>query len=125
MASNPKLPPKQSGGDNATDKLVEILAEIEHERWSGWMKWVYQNGKWLEDDSFIITPSKANRWFTLTNVQYNDLDEATKEYDRIEVRKTLQAVEKFAAQDIINPDPEVDISSFHKVILKLLGVNYD
>lgn len=95
--------PKDSGSNMRPDdqskpqlnkELVEKLADIEHERWSQWMRWLYQNGKWNDDGSFTIDPEKAKRWRTLMDTPYSDLDEITKEWDRIEVRKTLKALEE-------------------------------
>jgi hypothetical protein len=83
--------------DNVSGELIEILADIEHERWSNWMKWVFQNGKWNTDASFTIKTKKAQRWFVLAGFKYEDLDEETKEYDRVEVRKTLEAIKAHEA----------------------------
>lgn len=74
------------------DGIEELLADIEHDRWSRWMLWVYANGEWNADGSFTISPEKASRWLKLAEQPYAELDEPTKEYDRIEVRKTLIAL---------------------------------
>ena len=65
--------------------LMEILAEIEHERWSGWMR--YQ----LE----VINDEKIHHWKNLMNTHYSDLEEWSKESDRREARNTLEAIKKF------------------------------
>lgn len=71
------------------EEVVELLADVEHERWSRWMRWLYENGTWNSDGSFTVCAEKAQRWRQLASTHYLDLDEPTKEYDRVEVRKSL------------------------------------
>jgi hypothetical protein len=72
--------------------LVEVLADIEHERWSEWMRWLFVHGKWNKNGSFTINADKAQRWSRLAGLPYELLDNETQEWDRIEVRKTLKAL---------------------------------
>ncbi len=58
----------------------ERLAALEHDRWSGWMKWMFAN--W--------TPDNLIRWFRQMTTPYSNLPEYEKESDRKEVRRTLQ-----------------------------------
>jgi hypothetical protein len=74
-------------------ELLEALAAIEHDRWSGWEKYrelcvaqVRRNGD---------TESHEDRWRRLRETTYADLSEASKESDRVEVRKTLAAIKSF------------------------------
>ncbi len=72
---------------NATERLsaettLETLADIEHERWSGWMR--YQFANWTDEN--------IERWKALMDTPYSDLSEHSKESDRKEVRKTLKAI---------------------------------
>jgi len=62
--------------------LLETLADIEHERWSGWMRYFYENN----------TPENNERWKKQMITPYKDLPEHSKESDRREVRKTLAAL---------------------------------
>jgi hypothetical protein len=68
----------------ADPELMEILADIEHERWSGWMRWMFDN--W--------TVENLARWKTQMVTPYRDLPEYSKESDRKEVRKTLEAIKR-------------------------------
>ena len=65
-----------------SDNMVERLAAIEHERWSGWMRWMFDN--WTIDN--------IARWGQQMHMAYDDLPEHSKESDRKEVRKTLIAM---------------------------------
>ena len=68
------------------EELVEILADIEHERWSSWMCHQFEN--WTDEN--------IERWKTQMVTPYNDLPEHSKESDRNEVRKTLVAIIEYA-----------------------------
>jgi hypothetical protein len=68
----------------ADPELMEILAAIEHERWSGWMRWMFDN--WTDEN--------IARWKTQMVTPYCDLPEYSKESDRKEVRKTLEAIKQ-------------------------------
>jgi signal recognition particle subunit SEC65 len=65
------------------EELMEPLAELEHDRWSGWMRHQFEN--WTEEN--IV------RWKLLMNTPYSELEEHSKESDRREVRKTLAVIE--------------------------------
>ena len=79
---------------------LEMLAAIEHERWSGWMRHMFDN--W--------TPEDIARWKHQMMTPYADLPEYSKEADRVEVRKTLTALAGVASPDatVIDPSYAVD-----------------
>lgn len=64
------------------DELVELLANLEHERWSSWMLYQFQS----------FTVENLVRWFTQTQTKYKDLSEHHKQLDRLEALKTLEAI---------------------------------
>lgn len=61
------------------EKLIEALADLEHERWSRWMRWMFDN--WTKEN--------IARWKRQMQTPYNQLSEREKESDRKEVYKTL------------------------------------
>lgn len=71
--SNPK--PKWTA--DITDETLEILAAIEHERWSAWHK--HASSHW--------TNQNLERWRRQSETPYSELSESEKESDRHEVRK--------------------------------------
>lgn len=62
--------------------LLEELAELEHERWSG------QAIAALTD----MTDARRERWTRQARMLYAGLSDAEKEQDRKQVRKTLDAI---------------------------------
>ena len=64
---------------------LEVLAELEHEQWEAWSRTIAQQG---------LTPERIARW-EKTWVPYNELDDATQEYDRVWARLVIARI--FAA----------------------------
>jgi len=78
-----------------TDDLIEKMASLEHERWSSWLKYQFECCRIrLEDDTWIIPKERVKRWQYLMNCSYADLTEECKEDDRIEVRKTIELINR-------------------------------
>jgi len=70
-------------------KLMEILADIEHERWAGWMRYLFS-----KCEGNTIPDWGMEHWNRQANTPYTNLTEKEKESDREEVRKTLTAIRK-------------------------------
>ena len=73
-------------------ELLEILASIEHDRWSNWMKYQFSKGK-LNSGDWVIPVDRVDWWKKLWNTPYSELSEKSKESDRIEVRRTWEAIQ--------------------------------
>jgi hypothetical protein len=71
--------------DHVDSELIEILAAVEHERWSSWMVYMLNN----------FGPTNITRWIKQMSLPYSELSEYSKESDRAEVRKTLAAIKKY------------------------------
>lgn len=71
--------------------LVERLAAIEHEQWIAWATTILES----ED----ISPERAERWRGYM-VPYDQLDEATKEHDRVWARKAIDALESSVTVEV-------------------------
>lgn len=80
--------------------LLEILADIEHERWSGWETYRREKAPFIHPsgDSYL------HRWYRQETMPYAKLTEAEKESDRIEARKGLAAIKAYLAAHP-TPDP--------------------
>lgn len=64
------------------EELVERLAAIEHEQWWQWSSTVAREG---------LTPERVARWQGFWR-PYAELDEATKEHDRVWARRVIAAL---------------------------------
>ncbi len=71
-------------------ELIEELAALEHERWSGWER--YRDG--AADDLHHSGEENLERWKRQRSTPYRDLSEAEKQSDRDEVKRTLAVLEK-------------------------------
>jgi hypothetical protein len=79
--------------DKPLDGLLEVLASIEHARWSHWQRYVHskcipQGG----DGALLIPGDLVKRWEEQIATPYSQLSEAAKESDREQVRKYLPLV---------------------------------
>lgn len=77
-------------------KLMETLADIEHERWSGWMAHLFNKCQENADLSVTIPAEWVKRWKLQAMTKYPELSEREKESDRREVRNTWAAIVAFA-----------------------------
>ena len=74
---------------DVTQKLVEILANLEHEQW---MKWAITL---LEKET--LSTQRKDRWIVLF-CPYEDLPEEYKEFDREWARKSVDAIQAFLVE---------------------------
>lgn len=58
---------------------IELLSDIQHEIWSHWMKWFFEND----------TDENRERWKKQMNTKYDDLSEKEKESDRKVVKEFM------------------------------------
>lgn len=87
------------------NELIEQLADQEHERWSSWMKYMFDN--WV--------PENIERWKNQMATPYSQLPEHSKESDRKEARKTMKIVGPIVAQ----------LETTNAELLEALKVAYD
>ena len=74
--------------------LLEKLSNIEHNRWSKWMKYLFTKGTKNSDGSFTINADSVKHWKRQIKTNYKNLSEREKEMDRIEARLSLNEVIK-------------------------------
>lgn len=93
---------KQKGGkdDMTDDELRERLAEYAHEAWSGWMRYMFDNGGYDlfgvdgTQVSWVMHLDKYKRWQRQMRTPYADLPESEKASDRAEADKMLAILGK-------------------------------
>ena len=71
---------------------IEVLASLEHERWSKWQNYVHSICIKNEDGSLTIPKERVEHWEWEIKTKYNDLPENLKEYDREEIRVFLKEI---------------------------------
>jgi hypothetical protein len=81
---------------SSQDELKEKLAEIEHERWSDWQRYLHSKcvpeertestGTFLTGN-VLIPKALFERWERQINTKYKDLSAEEKESDRREVER--------------------------------------
>jgi hypothetical protein len=79
--------------------IVELLADIEHERWAGWQAHLHSKLYEIDDNRVsqnhhlkILPTELYDRWERQIATPYSQLTESEKESDRNEVKKTLRAL---------------------------------
>lgn len=70
-------------------KIVELLSDLEHERWSGWTKWQFSICIHNQDGTVTIPSDLVQRWERQAATEYADLTEKEKDSDRKEAAKTV------------------------------------
>ena len=74
--------------------IIEIMASVEHERWSGWMKYMVKRMKQRKDGTLEFDDNDFGRWMQQAITPYDRLPEEQKESDRVEARTTLKKLEE-------------------------------
>jgi len=92
------------------DDLIEALADIEHQRWSDWQKYLHgqcerepvqmeqPDGSWTFGSDFIIPCVMADRWERQIATPYADLSEREKASDRAQVARYWPLIVEFLAE---------------------------
>ena len=95
--------------------FVEKGADIEHDRWARWQKYMFskmieeekfEEGSHFKTGNYILPKEFVDRWFRQIDTKYADLSEAEKESDRKETRnylpllrtQTIALIEKIAEE---------------------------
>lgn len=66
-------------------ELIEVLAAIEHERWSKWQRYLHDKCGKQEDGSIVIPAELVSRWERQIETPYAELSDMEKSSDRNEV----------------------------------------
>jgi len=71
---------------------VDTLADIEHERWAHWQKYMHDKGVRQPDGSLLIPAKLVSLWDRQLETPFSALSEEEKDSDREQVRKYLPIV---------------------------------
>lgn len=69
--------------------MKEMLADLAHEQWSGWMRHMFGKGVFNKDGTWTMPARAVERWRRQMGTLYCDLPEEEKESDRREADKML------------------------------------
>lgn len=75
------------------DHLKENIANLCHEQWSGWMKYLFSKCEINIHGHYVIPKWAVERWMRQMNTDYKDLSEEEKNSDREEAEKFIKMVE--------------------------------
>jgi hypothetical protein len=70
-------------------ELREKLADLAHQQWAGWMKYLFSQCYLHADGTMTIPAELVARWNRQLNTLYEDLPEEEKESDRVEADRML------------------------------------
>jgi hypothetical protein len=91
-------PAEHSSSIHQLESLMEKLADVEHERWSHWQRYMHSKCQRASDGSLVIPAHLVDRWESQMNTPYSALSEQEKESDREQVRRYLPIIaESFPA----------------------------
>lgn len=89
-----------------SERIVERLAAVEHERWAHWQKYVHDQCERQEDGSLVVPAELAARWEAQIETPYAELSEQEQESDREQVHRYLPTI--IDALTEIRPDMVID-----------------
>lgn len=76
----------------AIDDLVEVLADIEHQRWSHWQRYMHKQCERQPDGSLTIPAGLVVQWERQSATSYPNLSDSEKNSDREQVMRYLPVV---------------------------------
>ena len=80
-------------------KFIEIGADLEHDRWAKWQRYLHLKCIKNDDGSLTIPVELVNRWERQIVTKYNDLSELEKLSDRNEVEKYIPIIKDIFLND--------------------------
>jgi len=79
-------------------KLLELLAELEHDRWARWQKHVHAVCEHRPDGSLLIPSDRVKGWERQINTTYFDLSEKEQISDQEEAYRTIHLLESLGME---------------------------
>lgn len=84
----------------------EKLAELAHEQWTGWMRYLFSQCRYTDMGDAVIPKSSVLHWQRQMGASYADLSETEKDSDRKEADRVLALLAAVAIQTRQPPDVE-------------------
>jgi len=70
----------------------EAVAQIQHEIWASWMRWVFTISPENTDGTVTISANNVTRWKRQTGTAYDDLTEGERDSDREQADKVMKVL---------------------------------
>jgi hypothetical protein len=80
----------------------EALAELAHEQWVGWMRYMFSKSQFNDDGTVTIPEWAVDRWKRQVRTPYPELSDQEKSSDRTEADKVLALL--FGRKEEANAD---------------------
>lgn len=90
--------PKKDDVVALLNSVKEMLASIEHERWSHWQLYMHSQGVRNADGSLVFPADLVERWERQAATIYDDLSPQEKESDREQVDRYLPVIAELFSQ---------------------------
>lgn len=88
---------------SVTSPELEALAELCHEQWCDWMRYMFSRGKMHKNGSWTMPDEYVKRWQRQAMTLYEDLNFTEQDSDRKEAHKFLkffhQLIERQSSND--------------------------
>lgn len=75
------------------EKLREAVANLCHEQWSGWMRYLFSKGTFNDDGTWTMPAWAVQRWTRQMETPYPELSNEEQDSDRAEADKFLALTE--------------------------------
>lgn len=72
--------------------IKELLADLCHRQWSGWMVYLFSKGEIDENGNWIMPVWAVERWTRQMKTPYSELSENEKDSDRKEAEKIIAII---------------------------------
>ena len=79
---------------DSKETLREEIAELAHDQWSGWMKYLFSKGVFNSDGTWTMPQFAVERWERQMKTPYSELSGKEKSSDRVEADKFLRVIAK-------------------------------
>lgn len=74
--------------------MREVLANLCHDQWSGWMRYLFSKGTFHDDGTWTMPAEFVQRWQRQMSTHYTHLSQSEQESDRTEADKFLAAIQE-------------------------------
>jgi hypothetical protein len=78
--------------ESLLNSVIDELAEVEHERWSHWQRYMHDQGTRMPDGSLVLPAGLVERWDQQIKTEFPNLTEEEKESDREQVRRYFRTI---------------------------------